>query len=219
MVLGALTLMATGLVAGLFGFKLFKLLLPLIGLVGGSVVGFVGFQTLFGSGAVSTTIAIFVAVTVGLVFALLSFVYFRIAVVAYMAILGASVLSYLGATLGLAENTFVITLLSISGIVLGIVIASHEMFSERLILAMTSFIGVTLILEGVFLITSNTSLEQLHQQGAITSVVTTIDQSFLWLFVWLTGGIVMMHLQQALLIRSMLDNKFQFEPLEAFGKK
>lgn len=219
MVLVALTLMATGLVAGLFGFKLFKLLLPLIGLVGGSVVGFVGFQTLFGTGVVSTTVAIFVAITVGLVFALLSFMYFRIAVVAYMAILGASVLSYLGATLGLAENTFVIMLLSISGVVIGIVIASHEAFSERLILVMTSFIGVTLILEGVFLVTSNVSLDQLNQQGAIASAINTIDQSFLWLFIWLTGGLVMMHLQKMLLVRSMLDNKFQFKTLEVFGTK
>lgn len=215
MILVALTLIATGLLAGLLGFKLFRVLLPLMGLVGGSVVGFVGFQTLFGTGVVSTTVAVFVAVVVGFVLALLSFLYFKIAVVAYTALLGASVFSFLGAALGFAENGFILTLLSISGIAIGIIIATQAAFSERLIVLVTAFLGAALILEGLFLIFGNVNLEQLHEQGAIASVIAAVDQSFLWLFVWLAGGIAMAHFQTSILVRKVLDDQFQFELLES----
>ena len=77
MVLVALALMGVGLLSSLLGFKLFKVLLPVVGLVAGAMVGFSGFQGIFGTGAVSTTVAVFVAITVGLLMAMLSFVYFN----------------------------------------------------------------------------------------------------------------------------------------------
>ena len=66
MIFVALTLMATGVMGGLLGYKLFKVMLPLIGLIIGSTIGFVGVQSVFGAGVVSTTMAIFAAMAVGL---------------------------------------------------------------------------------------------------------------------------------------------------------
>ena len=50
MIFVALTLMATGVMGGLLGYKLFKVMLPLIGLIIGSTIGFVGVQSVFGAG-------------------------------------------------------------------------------------------------------------------------------------------------------------------------
>jgi hypothetical protein len=211
MIFVALTLMATGVMGGLLGYKLFKVMLPLIGLIIGSTIGFVGVQSVFGAGVVSTTMAIFAAMAVGLVFGLLSFVYFRVAITVYVVTLVVTLFTYLGTSLGLSENGFVLSLLAISGGVLGFIIATEWTFGDRLIITMTSFAGSAFILAGVFLASGSISLEQLNDQGVIRSVAQTVDQSFLWVFVWLAGGLIMSQMQRATLINNMFGDQFQFD--------
>ncbi len=213
MVLSILLLLA-GVVVGLAGFKFFHLLLPVIGLVSGTMAGFIGFQGVFGTGVVSTTVAIFVALAVGIVMALLSFFFFEVAVFVYTAILGASVMAYLGVALGLGENGFIMFLLGLFGFVVGAVIASHAEFSTNLILAVTSFVGVAFILASVFLLVGNVSVAQLHETGIVKTVLEVVDQSFLWLFVWISGSVVAMAIQRSMLKLDVLGNRYQFEPVK-----
>lgn len=210
MVLVAILLLITGLLVGLLGHKLFRLFMPLLGLVGGAAVGFVGFQGVFGTGAVSTTVAVFVAIIVGLILALLSFVFFEIALTVYMALLGASAFSYLGIALGLSENGFVLFLLTVAGFVLGLSIAGSKGFSSSMVMTITALAGTALVLASVFLIVGNVSLTQLHEQGIVRSVLGVVDQSFLWLFVWLAGSLIAVHIQRMTLLQEILDNKYQF---------
>ncbi len=51
MLLTATMLIALGVLSSLLGLKLFKILLPLLGLVSGIMVGFAGVQGVFGSGS------------------------------------------------------------------------------------------------------------------------------------------------------------------------
>lgn len=200
----------TGLLVGLLGQKLFRLFLPLLGLVGGTAVGFVGVQSVFGTGVVSTTVAVFVAILVGILLGLLSFVFFELALTVYVALLGASAFSYLGIALGLGDNGFVLLLLSIAGFVLGLSLAGSIGFSTRLVIAVTSLAGTALVLASVFLMVGNVSLAQLQNDGIIRSALAVIDQSFLWLFVWLSGSIIAMHIQRVVLVQELLENKYQF---------
>lgn len=213
MVLVAIILLITGLLVGLLGQKLFRVLLPTLGLVGGMAVGFVGFQGVFGKGAVSTTVAIFVALAVGVVLALLSFVFFEIAVTVYVALLGASAFSYLGLALGLGENGFVLFLLSVAGFVTGLVITSSIGFSTRLVIALTSLAGTALVLASIFLVAGSVTVAQLHQDGIVRSVLEVVDQSFLWLFVWLATSLIASHIQRIVLVQEILENKYQFAEL------
>lgn len=210
MVLVALALMAVGLLASLLGFKLFKVLLPIVGLVSGTLVGFAGFQGVFGKGTVSTTVAVFVAITVGLVMALLSFVYFEIAVTVLAAIIGASALSYLGVALGLDKDGFVVFLLAVAGFIIGLIAAGSGTMSASLVMTVTSMAGVAFILAGIFLIAGSVSLEQLNNDGVIRTVVSVVDQSFLWLFVWLAGSIITMRAQVRTAVSDFMVDTYEF---------
>lgn len=210
MLLISLGLLATGVAVGLLGYKMFKILLPLMGLVVGTEIGFVGFQAAFGSGAVSTTIAIFVAVATGMLLALLSFLFFEIAIKIYIAILGVAALTYLGVALGVGNNDIVMWLLALAGAVIGLSLTMGRAFSASFIIGITSFIGTALILSSVFLIAGKVSVEQLSQEGVLESIVRVVDQSFLWLFVWLAGSIIAIQAQKRLLILQILNNEYQF---------
>lgn len=210
MVLAAVALLVTGVLVSLMGHKLFRIFLPLLGLVGGMAVGFVGFQGIFGTGAVSTTLAVFTAFVVGLVLALLSFLFFEIALTVYVAIICASAFSYIGVALGLGNSGLILFLLSVSGFLLGLSIASNSAFSTQFVMVVTAFAGSALVLASVFLIVGNVSLTQLHEQGIIRSVVEVVDQSFLWLFVWLGGSLVAVQVQNKLLELEVLENRYQY---------
>jgi hypothetical protein len=211
MVLVAFLLLVTGLLVGLLGQKLFRVLLPLLGLVGGTVVGFVGFQAVFGTSALSTTMAVFVAVIVGLVLALLSFLFFELALTIAVALLGASAFSYLGIALGLQENGFVLFLLSLAGFVLGLAVSSSAAFSASFVISITAFAGAALVLSSTFLIAGSVTLTQLYEEGIIRTVLNVVDQSFLWFFVWLTTSLIAAHVQRWLLVQEVMGNRYQFE--------
>ncbi len=210
MILTATLLIATGVLACLLGTKLFKLLLPLFGLVTGFMVGFLGFQGVFGSGAVSTAMAIVVALTVGLVLAVLSYVFFDLAVTFLAISVGAIAFSYLGVALGLNEDGFIVFLLALAGAILAGMYAVSSAVSVRLVVLVTSFLGVAYILTGVMLLAGEVSLDAVHDDGAVRTLLSVVDQSFLWFFVWLGGSLFAASVQQRLLIESYMTSMFEY---------
>lgn len=211
MVFIAAGLIILGGLTALLGQKLFRALLPIVGLVVGVMVGFGGVQSVFGSGAISLTIAVVMALIVGVIMAVLSFVFYDIAVTVFVTLLGASVFSYLGIAVGLQDSGFVLFLLGLAGGIMGFVFASSSMLSVHLVFSVTAFLGVGLILAGVFLLVGQLSLEQLHENGIIPAVVDTVDQSFLWLFVWLAGSIVAMNAQVRIAEQEFMNNTLAYE--------
>ena len=206
----AIFLITMGVIVSLLGFKLFRVLLPIIGLIAGSMVGFIGFQAVFGTGAISTTVAIIVAIVVGLLFALLSFFFFEIALLAYMALLGAGIMAYIGVALGLGDNGFIMFLLSLGGLVLGAIAATSAAFSEKLVVGLTSFAGVLMIFAGIFLVGGGVTVDQLQNEGIIKTVLAVIDDSFLWFFIWLGASLVAMQVQIKTLLLEVLDNNYEY---------
>ncbi len=214
----AITLLVIGVLLSLSGLKFIRLLLPLVGLVGGAMAGFTGFQAVFGTSAVSTTVAVFMAIAVGLLLALLSFFFFEIAVFVYTALLGASIFGYLGIALGVSGNGFVMFLLSLTGFILGAVVASSPEFSANLIMTLTSFGGVALILGGIFLIAGHVSVDQLNQDGIINTVLKVIDQSVIWFFVWLGGSLVTLQAQLKMHAIEVFGNRYEYDFTRKQGK-
>ena len=82
--------------------------------------------------------------------------------------------------------------------------------NESLIIAMTSLVGVALVLAGVFLVVGEVTLNELSEQGVVSSVLRVVDQSFLWLFVWLGGSLVAMQLQARTLTNEILGSQYQY---------
>lgn len=211
MILAATGLIVLGGVIAAMGHKLFRILLPLAGLITGIMVGFAGVQAVFGTGVVSSAVALVVSLLTGLLIGLLSFLFYHVAVVAMTAVVGSTALSYLGVAMGLEDNGFVLLLLGIAGAVFGIMFATMTPFSIDLIFTLTAFIGVAWILAGVLLLVGDVSVANLRENGIIPTIITTVDQSFLWLFAWLGGSIIASKLQRRVAIEEFLGNEYQFE--------
>lgn len=211
MVFIAFALILLGGFTAIFGHNLFRAILPLVGLVAGVMVGFGGVQGVFGTGVISTTIALLMAVVVGVVMALLSFVFFEVAVTVLSAMAGAALASYLGVVLGLGENGFLLALLSIAGAVLGFVFAtSRPLMSSSFVIVLTSFVGVSFAFAGVMLLVGETNLDTLQNQGIIASVIDVADQSFLWLLGWIGAALLAMNVQKRLLMYEIINNNYVF---------
>ena len=210
MIILATALILLGGISALIGVKLFRVLLPLVGFIAGTMVGFGGVQAVFGTGAVSTTIAVIMAVIVGSIMALLSFLFYEIAIVVLSIIIGASFMTYLGVAIGLENAGFILFLLGLAGGILGFMVAMFNNLSVSFIIAATSMLGVGYILAGVLLIVGAVTLDNLSNGGIIPAVVETVDQSFLWLFVWIAGTIVAMNVQAAALKQEFMNDQFEY---------
>lgn len=197
MVLFAFALLAVGLLCAVLGARVAKTLLPLFGLFAGIMVGFTGVQAVFGTGVVSTTVAVFVSFAVGLLLAVLSYVFFDLAVTVLMGLVVANALAFLGIALGLRENGFVVLMLYIAGLVIGIKYAVKNPTAEAFLIYLTSFIGVAMVLSSVLLIAGNITVTQLAEHGVIKTSLDAMSQSFVWFLVWLGGSMVAANIQIA----------------------
>lgn len=207
-------LIAVGVVVALMGVKLFRLLLPIIGLVTGTMAGFIGIQAVFGTGIVATTVAIVMAVLVGVLLAVLSFAFFDLAIIIYIAMLGAALFAYLGVALGLQHDGFLVFLLGLAGAVLAAMWAARGTVSLQIVMAFTSFIGVAYVLAGLFLVFGNLSIDDLNQNGVAGSIVRVVDQSFLWMFVWLGASLVAWQLQARSLFDEFVTDTFEYKAVK-----
>lgn len=210
MLILSILLIAIGLVVALMGVKLFRVLLPLIGLISGAMVGFIGTQAVFGTGVVATTIAILVAVIVGLLLAILSFAFFEVAVIVSIALLGAAAFAYLGEAIGLNENGFLVFLLALSGAILAGAAATYGRLSVTIVMAFTSFMGIAYVLAGSCLLVGGLTLDELNENGVGGSIVKVVDQSFLWMFVWIGASLLALQIQARSLFDNYITDSFEY---------
>ncbi len=207
----AAALVVIGAAVALMGERAFRVLLPILGFIAGIMVGFSGVQAIFGIGVVSLPIAIIVGVLVGALMAVLSYLFFNLAVTIYAAVLLAYGFMYLGIALGLGDNGFWLTLLAFAGGVLGLAVASMLPLGRSLVIFVTSFFGVAMILAGVLLAAGSISLDQLQNSGILRAVNSTVSNQLVWLFVWVGGGLVASHMQIGVIERELMSNKYSYE--------
>lgn len=212
MIITSIILIALGLVSALIGLKVFRLILPLLGLVGGFMAGFTGVQAIFGTGVISTTIAIVSALFVGILFGILSYLFFEIGVVILAAIVGSSALSFLGVALGLQQDGFLVFMLGFTGAILGVIFATRRSISAPLVIVVTSLYGVALVMVGMMLVVGGVSLDQVSSQSISATIVSVVDQSFLWLLVWIGGSLFASRLQTRAALLDMMNSPFEFQP-------
>lgn len=219
MLVTATILIMIGVLSSVLGLKLFKLLLPFLGFVTGFMVGFLGVQAIFGTGVVSTAMSILVAFIVGVMIALLSYLFFDISVTLFAALIGGTAFSYMGVALGLSKEGFVVFLFSLGGAILGAMIASRYALAPQIVVTLTAMLGVAYILAGFLLVVGRVSLNDINSAGVSATILKVVDQSFLWFFVWLGGSIVAMQVQYRLALIDVMDNMFEYQELKTSKKK
>lgn len=211
MILFAAGLIVVGWLCALLGFKLFRVILPIVGFITGLMVGFSGVQEVFGTGVFSYTVALVMALIIGSIMALLSFLFYELAVVILSVVLGATFFTYLGVALGLENAGFVLFLLAVTGGILGFILTVVVPLSTDLVIVVTGFLGVTYILAGIMLLVGQVSLTELDNVGIVKSVVDIVDQSFLWLFVWVAGAVIAVSFQTAFLQKELFGNAYEYK--------
>lgn len=192
------------------GVKLFRLLLPIIGLVTGAMAGFIGTQAVFGTGVVATSIAVLVAILLGLLLAILSYAFFEVAVIVCIAMLGAAAFAFMGEAVGLNQDGFLVFLLALAGAILAGAAAVYGRLSLAIVMAFTSFSGIAYVLAGTFLLVGGITLDDLNQNGVGGSVVSVVHQSFLWLLVWVGASLLALQVQARSLFDQYVSSTFEY---------
>lgn len=156
--------------------------------------------------------AIVIALSIGILMAILSFLFFDIAVTVFTIVLGAMALGYVGIALGLSEDGLIVFLMSIAGGILAGIFAVNVGISNRLVIALTSLLGVGYILVALMLLVGKVSVDDLSENGVTATILDVVDQSFLWFFVWIGGSLVSMRLQYRLMLASLMTTMFELDP-------
>ena len=206
----SILLIAFGLLVAFMGVKLFRLLLPIIGLVTGAMAGFIGTQAVFGTGVVATSIAVLVAILLGLLLAILSYAFFEVAVIVCIAMLGAAAFAFMGEAVGLNQDGFLVFLLALAGAILAGAAAVYGRLSLAIVMAFTSFSGIAYVLAGTFLLVGGITLDDLNQNGVGGSVVSVVHQSFLWLLVWVGASLLALQVHARSLFHQSVSSTFEY---------
>ncbi len=204
----AVLFMIVGGVAALAGYKLFRILLPILGLFAGFAVGFSGMQAVFGTGGVSFVLSVITALIVGLILALLSYAYFKIAIVVMAALVGAAVMATLAHAIGLNEDGFLTFMLSVAGAIIAGVLVAALSLEKDLVIIVSAMVGVALIFVGLFLLVSDLTLEELHDNGIRQSFKEVVDTHFVWMLAWLGGTLLSVVVQYRTALLEFYDDAY-----------
>lgn len=184
----AAALIILGGLSAIFGYALFRLVLPIIGFLTGMVMGWTGAQAVFGVNAFSLLTGTILALVLGLVVAALAYSFYSLAIVILGVIIGGNAMAFIAITLGLQEDGFLTLLLAIAGAIIVGMAVYHARLERNVAMLVTSFVGVSLFFTGVLLIFSDLSLSEVHETGALAVARDFVSQHFVWFMAWLGGG-------------------------------
>jgi hypothetical protein len=168
-----------GLAFTFWGFRLFLILLPIWGFFAGFLFGAAATTALFSDGFLATTLGWVVGFVVGLVFAVLSYLYYWFAVV------------FIGASLGYAAGVGLLHWLGnggenlmgfLFGLVGAIIVAAIVVFlrvPKYLIIVLTAIGGAFAAVTGLALIFNQVTLDELRG-GIVGSLAQVNDLPWLW---------------------------------------
>lgn len=219
MILVSVALVILGVAVALLGEKLFRALLPLVGLVAGFMVGWSGVEAVFGINALSFPVALITGLLVGALTAVLSYLYFSIAITILVMIIFGYASMYLGLALGLSESSFLLSMMALAGGIIGLSVALHVPLEKKLVVVLTSFYGTAMVLVGILLTAGHVTTSQLYEKGIIKTVLASVDNHVVWIAVWVGSALVASVLQDVSSKYSSLDDNWSFEATEPVKKK
>jgi hypothetical protein len=165
-----------------FGFKFFLILLPIWGFFTGFFLGAHGMTTIFGEGFLATVTGWVVGFVLGLVFAVLSYLYYYIAVL----LLGGT-LGYLAGVgvmeaIGIEPGFLTLVVGVVAGVALAIVTAVLRA-PKYLVIVLSALGGSAAVVAGVLLLLGTVELQE-FRHGVMGAAWTAIVTTPIWLVVW-----------------------------------
>lgn len=187
----ALLAVVIGMAFCFAGFRFFLILLPIWAFFAGLLFGADAVTQLFGEGFLAQATGWIVGFVIGIAFAILSYLFYWIAVVLLGATVGYAAAAGVAQWIGLDAN-WIVFLVGIAG---GIVLALATVVlrvPKYLVIVLTGLGGATAILAGVFLIFGLVKLNEL-QFGVMAATLHVVSDNVIWLVVWgvlVAAGIV-----------------------------
>lgn len=179
-VLAGIIMLVLGAFLVLAGTRVFFAALPIMGFIVGMTGGLALMQHLFDNRFLSTTTGIIVGLVLGVVGALISYLYWYIAI-----ILGAG---YLGASIGTGlmeafnvDSQWVIFIVAVIGAIILALLTILLNLPVYWVIVNTAFVGATLVIGGVMLVLNRIDRVDLGY-GAITAA---INESWFWVIAWI----------------------------------
>lgn len=204
-------LIVGGLLIASAGYPLFRIMLPLMGFFAGFGLGYSMIQATTGSGVFSFLAAVLTALVLGLVLAVLSYMYYALGVLLITASFMAGIFAYFGQVIGLRNEGFIVGLLSLTGSIVGVMVFLRYRIQHAFIVVLTSMFGVGLIFAGAFLMVGNLSLNDIYANGLARSISTVVSSSWIWLIAWIGGTVLAAQSQFIMVARAVFGDQFALE--------
>jgi hypothetical protein len=168
-----------GLSITFLGLRLFFIMLPIWGFIAGFYVGAEGFTAIFGEGFLSTVTGWVIGLFVGLLFAVLAYLFWYIGAIIAVGSVGATLGSGLMAAFNV-DSEWVIFFVAAIGAVALAVLAVVFWLPVYMVVVSTAFLGATAIIAGIMLIFDQVDKEAFEWGSAFAM----IEDSWFWLLVW-----------------------------------
>jgi hypothetical protein len=188
----ALIAAAIGLLALFFGYRIFKLLLPLLGFFVGLVVGAQVVASIFGEGFLASVIGIVAGLVVGLLFGALAYVWWWLGVILVFAGMGYALGYAILPAFGL-DADFVSVLIGLAVAAIFAIGAIVLRMPKLVVIGVTALWGSGATIAAWLVFTNEIEPEQLGF-GAVNAVVVA---STFWLIVYFVVAVIGMAFQLA----------------------
>jgi Domain of unknown function (DUF4203) len=168
-----------GLGVCFLGLRLFFIMLPIWGFIAGFFVGAEGVAAIFSDSFLSTVTGWVVGFFVGLLFAVLAYLFWYIGAIIAVGSVGASFGSGLMAAFNVNTDWVVFIVAAIFAVAAA-VFAVLVFLPVYMVIVSTAFLGATAVTAGIMLIFNQVDKEVFHWG----SVFGIIEKSWWWLLVW-----------------------------------
>ena len=185
-IIGGLIALGIGLLFAFYGFRLFLVLLPIWGFFAGFVIGAGAITTLFGEQFLATITSWAAGLIVGVIFAVLSYLYYWFAVIFLGAALGYVAGEGLMRLLGIGDDflTFMVALVVAIAFALAFIFLRVPKY---LILVATAFSGAFAAIVGVAMLLGQVPYTALSR--GIVGALTVAQNNLSW--IWALGGLAL----------------------------
>jgi len=169
------------------GYRFFLVLLPIWGFFAGFWLGAMGASMILGTGFLGTTTALVVGVVVGIIGAVLSYLFYLAGVVIVSAALGGMLASAVMGALGLGPGLLTTIVIIVSALVaVGLSLLLN--LQKYVIIVFTAIAGATLIVLAAMLLFGQIAVADLQSAGGLLQPI--FQGSWFWGLVWLALVVV-----------------------------
>ena len=182
----ALLALIFGLAFCFGGYRVFLVMLPIWGFFAGFWLGAEATALIFGAGFLGTTTGWIVGFVVGIIGAVLSYLFYMLGVALVAAGFGWALGTGFMSVLGFGSGFFTI-IVGLSAALMMVILVLILNLQKYVIIAITSIGGANALLLSVMLVLGRVSLDSLRTSG--NAIAPMLQDSWFWLIVWLVIAI------------------------------